>query len=361
MEHPLVKILADQGCQAYLVACPRTRRALVVDPKVGRRSAVREALLRHGLRLVGVVDTHTHADHLSDALAYDREGVPVYMGRATRCRRRVVRLGEGDEIRVGELRLRVLEVPGHTDDSIALAGDGFVLTGDTLLVGSLARADFRGSDPARLFASVREKLLPLPDDTVVLPGHGYNDILFSTIGVEKAKNPHLRFDDPEAYAEWVGAVEGAGNTPDVDRTLALNLAENPDLPEEAAPAAACCAHGGPAGDDAPRPREAAPRDLAPERERLAREGRWIDVRDAWEFAAERIPGTRNVPLGEIGFHLDDLPKDPASVFSCLGGVRSLTAARTLMYLGAVEDPISMAGGLRAWKEAGLPVEGGEGA
>ena len=82
-------------------------------------------------------------------------------------------------------------ISGTRNDSIALAGHGLVLSGDTLLAGSLARADFHGSDPERLFESVQRELLSLPDATVVLPGHGYRDVLFTTIGHERRTNPFL--------------------------------------------------------------------------------------------------------------------------------------------------------------------------
>lgn len=98
-----------------------------------------------------------------------------------------------------------------------------------------------------------------------------------------------------------------------------------------------------------------PLELSDQRESLAAAGSWVDVRDAWEFDEARIPGTTNIPLGELGYHLDELRGKSPLVLSCLGGVRSMTAAKTLHYLGVSDAPISMSGGFRGWREAGLAI------
>lgn len=351
MVRPVLKIVHDSGCQSYLIGCRETGEALLVDPKVGRKKAYQSLLGNYGLKLVAVVDTHTHADHLSDSIGFERLGLPVFMSRFSPCRRRITKVAHGEELRIGELRLRVLEVPGHTDDSIALAGDGFVVSGDTLLPGSLARSDFRGSDAARLFESVQRELLALPDATVVLPGHNYRDVLFTTIGAERRNNASLRHADAAAFARERNDVAGAGNTPDVDHMLRLNAEESPELPETSGPAVACCAAGESLGP-LPKAREQAPRDLAGARAGIAASGRWIDVRDPFEFGAGHIEGARNLPLSELGFHLEELGalQGEPLVLQCQGGVRSLTAARTLSWLGVATDAVSLAGGYVAWQK-----------
>lgn len=355
MNRPILKTFNDSGCLAQLVGDPQTREALLVDPKAGRRSLYEKALKDFGLKLVAVVDTHTHADHLSDSFAWAAAGLPLYMGARTGCRRRLTKLEEGDVVKVGELAFTALDVPGHTPDSVALFGHGVVLTGDTLLVGGLARADFRGSDPATLFESVQRRLMRLPDETVVLPGHGYQDLLFSTIGHERARNPALRHESGDAYAAALGVVEGRGNTPDVDATLETNLSENPKIPAGPRAVAACCSMGG-STPGSISVREQQCEELAPRVQELVATHAWIDVRDPWEWKAGHIPGVPNFPLSELGFHLDELRRMKPQVISCRSGSRSMTAARTLAYLGVLTDPISMAGGLGRWEELELPVE-----
>jgi glyoxylase-like metal-dependent hydrolase (beta-lactamase superfamily II)/rhodanese-related sulfurtransferase len=356
--HPVLKVVDDKGCRSYVLACPRTRAALLVDPKAGRRDTYRDVLDKYGLRLAKVVDTHTHADHLSDSVALVGDGAELFMSRRTPGRRKLTRVGDGDRIALGDLSFEVREVPGHTADSIALVGHGLVLCGDTLFAGGLARTDFRGSDAAELFGSVTARLLTLPDETLVFPGHDYRDLLFTTIGHERRDNPALRHRDAAAYAAAVRDVPGAGNTPDVDAMLATNLEGEPDLSGAGGAAAACCA-GDAAATPIARPREATARELAPRRGELVAKGEWLDVRDPWEYREEHVLGARSVPLGELGFHLDGLRAKDELVLQCLGGVRSLTAARTLAYLGVARDPVSLQGGFRAWKQEGFETVQGK--
>jgi glyoxylase-like metal-dependent hydrolase (beta-lactamase superfamily II)/rhodanese-related sulfurtransferase len=361
MSDVIVKTFNDSGCFAHLIGCAATRQALLVDPKVGRAAVYQKALADYGLTLAAIFDTHTHADHLSDSAGWLRRGMPLWMGAATRCARPHRGLKDGDVVAIGKLEFKVLEVPGHTPDSVALysARAGLVLSGDTLFAGGLARADFRGSDPARLFESVKRRLLPLPDATVLLPGHGYQDILFSTIGHERAHNPALQHEDGKAYAAALAAVEGAGNTPDVDLTLETNQAADPKLPESPVAAAACCSMGA-APIAGQKIQERKCEELAPTRAELVKKQAWFDVRDPWELVKDgRIPGAINVPLSELGFHLDrfnDVERAGTVVISCKSGGRSMTAAKTLAYLGVLKAPISMAGGFGRWKELGLPTE-----
>ncbi|MBK6939572.1 MAG: MBL fold metallo-hydrolase [Planctomycetes bacterium] len=357
MPHPILKVVADQGCQSYLVGCPETRRALLVDPKVGRTKTIQDAASKFGLTIERVVDTHTHADHLSAGQTYAAAGLDVVMSRHTTCLRKVLRVGDGDEVRVGSLRLRVLEVPGHTPDSIALEGHGLAFVGDTLFAGSLARTDFRGASAAQLFESVTKRLLTLPDDTVVFAGHDYRDVLFTTIGHERRTNPALKHADAASYARATADVPGAGNAPEVDHMLALNQADDalPELPS--AVVAACCAPGPSPANPAMHVTEHTVAELRDSEPARAAAGHWIDVRDPWEFAQWRIPGTRNLPLSELGLHLAEFTRGAEPfVFSCLGGVRSKTAAKTLAFLGVVDRPISLAGGINAWRDAGAPIE-----
>ncbi|MFN0244954.1 MAG: MBL fold metallo-hydrolase [Planctomycetota bacterium] len=357
MQPVTIKCFTDSGCSAYLIGCRATGQALLVDPKAGKQATYLQAARDFGLRIVAVLDTHTHADHLSGSSGLAKDGVELWMSADSRCARPHRRLEDGESVKVGELAFRVIAVPGHTDDSIALFGHGLVVTGDSLLVGGLARADFRGSDPARLFDSVAKKLASLPDETIVFAGHNYRDLLFSTIGHEKRHNPDLQFAGGAEFARHVAVVEGAGNSPDVDAILALNLEADPKLPDSGAPVAACCA-AGPSVPSGPRPVEQTPEELAPQRTRFTESSNWFDVRDPHEYRAAHIPGAQSYPLSELGFHLRELARKDPVVLSCRSGVRSMTAAKTLRYLGVLDQPINMTGGILRWTELRLPVESG---
>ncbi|MCC6408356.1 MAG: MBL fold metallo-hydrolase [Planctomycetes bacterium] len=350
-----LKTFTDSGCCTHLIGCRATHQALLVDPKLGKRASYLDTANKFGLTIVAVLDTHTHADHLSDSLAFLDAGTELLMSAKTTCKRAHRALHDGDEVRVGELSFRVLAVPGHTPDSIALAGHGLVFTGDSLLVGALARADFRGSDPKQLFESVRTKLLTLPDDTVVLPGHGYRDLLFSTIGHEKRHNPDLQHANGASFLRMLGAKAGDGNTPDVELTLQLNVAAKPALPSTPTAAIACCAPSTKLAVG-PRPIEKHCEELAALQPLIAHDRCWIDVRDPHEYREAHIPGALSYPLSELGFHLEELRRAGPAVLQCRSGVRSMTAAKTLRYLGVLDEPINLIGGILRWQELGLPTE-----
>lgn len=191
---------------AYLVACPRTRQGLVID--TGEDGAgILEAAEAEGIRIERIVLTHGHIDHVGGAARLKRAlGVPLLCHEADRFLLEAApemgllfgvaierppqpdgTLADGQEIRAGDLCLRVIHVPGHSPGHVALAAPGAVFAGDVLFQGSIGRSDLPGGDHRTLLRSIREKLFPLGDDTVVWPGHGPK----TTIGVERRTNPFV--------------------------------------------------------------------------------------------------------------------------------------------------------------------------
>ena len=355
MKPPIFKTVATDGCRSYLVGCPETGACLLVDPKVGREDLYRSLMQAYGLELRAIFDTHTHADHLSAAPRFVSEDVPLYMSHATPVRRPMRHLRDGNELAVGELSFTVIEVPGHTPDSLALFGHGLVLTGDSLFIGSLARADFLGSDPAQLFTSVKERLLTLPEGTVAFPGHDYGDLMFTTLGFEAEHSEALRHKSGADYAASLAATPGAGNTAAVNANLELNLAPDPDLPVSAGNVAACCA--APSSGSTMVIPEIRPDQAGAAFAALPSGDHWVDVRDPFEYEHGHIPGTVNVPLSELGFHLEAFKDKTPLYISCRSGVRSITAAKTLRRLGVAVDPISVGGGIIGWQNEGLEIVG----
>ena len=354
--HPVLKVLRNEGCCSYLVGCPVSREALLIDPKAGQEDLVRYYLSCYGLTLKGVLDTHTHADHLSASTRFSGADLPLWMSQHTQVRRMKNGLEHGETLSVGELRFQVLEVPGHTPDSIALVGHDMVFTGDSLFIDGLARTDFFGSDPAQLFDAVQRELLCLPKDTLVFPGHDYSDHLFSTVDCELKRNPALKHESGTAYAQSLQSTEGAGNSPAVAAMLALNLEENPELPDSPRNAAACCASPGSLEEER-KVLEVSLTDVAEAHAKLKNAEEWVDVRDPHEWRHGHIPNTTSIPLSELGFHLARLGKRDSIYFSCRSGVRSLTAAKTLRRLGVVKKPINVQGGILGWQSQNLPLDG----
>lgn len=201
------------GINTYIVYDPATGKCAIIDPGMINREE-EEALVnfvkRNGLTVTHVINTHLHVDHaIGDKFSADTFKVPVLAHRddeflGTRLRQQALEFGiaecvdnvsissyleDGEKIKIGEGELTVLHVPGHSPGGIALydKAGGYVIAGDSLFAGSIGRTDLPGGDTRTLVTAVKEKLLTLPPDTVVYPGHGPA----TTIAREAATNPFL--------------------------------------------------------------------------------------------------------------------------------------------------------------------------
>ncbi len=183
-----------------------TKEAIVVDPG-GNPERIMAEVKKEGLIVKAVVNTHGHSDHIgaNDAICEEtgaklmihkedapmlrdpRANLSAYMGLDITSRPADEYLAEGDEVKFGRISLKVLHTPGHSAGGICLYGEGVLLSGDTLFYGSIGRTDFPGGSLIKLVRGIKSKLLPLPEDTIVLTGHGPG----TTIGEEKVINPYL--------------------------------------------------------------------------------------------------------------------------------------------------------------------------
>lgn len=202
------------GINSYVVYDPETKDAAVVDPGMidaEEEEALHGFIERNGLRVTHVINTHLHIDHaIGDKYVHDLFNAPVFAHRedlflGKRLRQQAGQFGiaarvedvsvnsflhDGEEIRIGNGVLKVIHVPGHSPGGVALydAEDSFLISGDSLFAGSVGRTDLPGGSMDDLIRAIRTKLLTLPDNTIVYPGHGPA----TTIGQEKRSNPYLQ-------------------------------------------------------------------------------------------------------------------------------------------------------------------------
>ncbi|WP_434384332.1 MBL fold metallo-hydrolase [Melittangium boletus] len=179
------------SCRTYLIACARTREAIIVDPVLERVPSYLQRLGRDRLQLLAAVDTHTHADHLSGGRELARMLGTMYVGAPMAAVERTLR--DGEYMNVGDIHVKVWASPGHTADGLVLLLEDRVLTGDTLLIGASGRTDLPSGDPEAAYDSL-ERLLTLPSHMLVYPAHDYGGRTFSTMGHERVTNPRLRMD-----------------------------------------------------------------------------------------------------------------------------------------------------------------------
>ncbi len=182
---------AETSTYTYLLADETTRAAALIDPVLEQVERDLSLLQELDLKLAVVLETHVHADHVTGAgLLRERAGATVVASsRGAPCVDQTVK--HGDVVRVGGLEVRVLETPGHTDDSLSFLCERRLFTGDALLIRSTGRTDFQNGDPGQLYDAITRHLFTLPDETEVYPGHDYAGHAMSTVGEEKRHNPRL--------------------------------------------------------------------------------------------------------------------------------------------------------------------------
>jgi glyoxylase-like metal-dependent hydrolase (beta-lactamase superfamily II) len=192
----------------YLLASRRGGEALIIDPVIERVPQYLKLIEELDLKLVFAVDTHTHADHVTGlGKLRDGTGCATLIGEHSRSTCVTRKAREGEQIKVDGLALEVLYTPGHTDDSYSFLMPDRVFTGDTLLIRGTGRTDFQNGDARAQYHSLFDKLLRLPEDTLVYPAHDYNGMTVSTIGEERRHNPRLQVASVEEYQRLMDSLK----------------------------------------------------------------------------------------------------------------------------------------------------------
>ncbi len=335
------------GTYSYLLASRAGGEALLIDPVLEKVDRYCQLLRELDLKLVKAVDTHLHADHVTGlGELRDRTQCVTIMGEQSRADVVAMRVGDGDKITIEGLALDVMYTPGHTDDSYSYRMADRVFTGDTLLIRGTGRTDFQNGSARAQYDSIFNRLLKLPEETMVFPAHDYKGDTVSTIGEERRYNPRLQVASVDEYIELMGN---------------LNL-PNPKLMDVVVPANMKIGlHQSALADEgaALRPRDAIHRLGQPD----------ILLVDLREPAERAKHGTLSGALHAPYVTLDDSLKPggvlrevaAASrrriVFFCAFGERSAMAVQAARAAG-IPDAIHLDGGIDAWKKAGGPVVAG---
>ena len=342
----------ESGCLSYLIGCGDAGQAIVVDPGRDRVNEYLRFARKKGLRIAHILETHTHADHISgnrDLAAAARATIHVHASAGVAFDHEPVR--DGDTLRVGQVEVRIAHTPGHTPDSISLLvvdhsrgpEPWFVLTGDLLFVGAVGRPDLGGATAAEdIYESLRRVMRPLDDLVEIYPAHGGGSSCGkgmsskggSTIGFERRFNPAFRFDDKRAFVDFIMA-----GIPPKPAAFEKIVAKNKGLV--------------PLVSAKPRPysaREA--------REAIAQGACVLDLRDAVEFGDGHVAGSLNVWIESPQFAERVAGMVPAGApLLLLGAPSDLDRAVTALSRVGVDDIAGfLQWGMVEWRTEGFPIE-----
>jgi sulfur dioxygenase len=196
------------GTYSYLLASRAGGEALILDPVLEKADRYCQLLRELDLRLVKAVDTHLHADHVTGlGELRDRTQCITIMGEQSKADVVSMRVSDGDKVMIEGLSLDVMYTPGHTDDSYSYLMGDRVFTGDTLLIRGTGRTDFQNGSSRAQYESIFNRLLKLPDETMVFPAHDYKGDTVSTIGEERRYNPRLQVRSVDEYIELMANLK----------------------------------------------------------------------------------------------------------------------------------------------------------
>ena len=186
----------------YLIASAKGREALIIDPVLENIDQYIKLLNELDLKLVKVIDTHIHADHITAASKLkSKTNCTTIMGEHTPSDAVEIKVKDNEIIYVDKLEIKVIYTPGHTKDSYSFLMNDCLFSGDTLLINGTGRTDFQGGNSEDSYNSIFNRLLKLPEETLLYPAHDYNGQTVSTIGKEKKLNPRLQVDGVSEYVD----------------------------------------------------------------------------------------------------------------------------------------------------------------
>jgi glyoxylase-like metal-dependent hydrolase (beta-lactamase superfamily II)/rhodanese-related sulfurtransferase len=332
---------STSGTYTYLLASRHGGEALIIDPVLERVDRYLQLVRELDLKLVKAIDTHLHADHVTGlGELRDRTHCITVMGDQTKADVVSMRVTEGDRVEIEGVRLDVLYTPGHTDDSYSYLLADRVFTGDTLLIRGTGRTDFQSGDPRAQYDSIFNKLLKLPEETMVFPAHDYKGEIVSTIGEEKFFNPRLNVKSVDEYVDLMNNLK-LPSPKMMDVAVPANMRIGLDQDHVSRQGWAVCAA-----------------------EAMALRGRndvvLVDLREKGERDKHgTIPGSLHALYQNLRDHisaggmLDELASGAGKriVFYCACGERSAMAVQAAQEAN-IKTACHIRGGIDAWRQAG---------
>ena len=207
----------------YILSSGKGREALIIDPVLEHTDQYINFLNKLELKLVKVIDTHIHADHITGLNELSkRTSCTKIMGEHSKSEVVDLRVKEDENVKIDNINLKVMYTPGHTDCSYSYLMNDRVFTGDTLLINGTGRTDFQNGNARQQYDSIFNKLLKLPENTMVFPAHDYNGKKHSTIGSERDNNPRLQVNSVDQYVEIMNNLKLA-NPKMMDVAVPANL------------------------------------------------------------------------------------------------------------------------------------------
>ena len=192
----------NSSTYTYLIASAKGREALIIDPVLKNIEQYIKLLNELDLKLVKVIDTHIHADHITAASKLkNKTNCTTIMGEHTPSDAVEIKVKDDEVIHVDKLEIKVIYTPGHTKDSYSFLMNDYLFSGDTLLINGTGRTDFQGGNSEDSYNSIFNRLLKLPEETLLYPAHDYNGQTVSSIGKEKKFNPRLQVESVNEYVD----------------------------------------------------------------------------------------------------------------------------------------------------------------
>ena len=192
----------NSSTYTYLIASAKGREAVIIDPVLENVDDYIDILKELNLKLVKVIDTHIHADHITGASKLKQAtSCMILMGEHTPAETVEIKVKDEEIIKLDQLEIKALHTPGHTSDSYSFLMDNHLFSGDTLLINGTGRTDFQNGSAKDAYNSIFNRLLVLPEETLLYPAHDYNGKKVSSIGNEKKFNPRLQVRNEEEYVE----------------------------------------------------------------------------------------------------------------------------------------------------------------